>query len=122
MIKLFNSNRIYLLIYTIYYIYILNYISILSLTYSNIDEHCTQIDHRIQYNCHYIKASLTFEGMARRSPLGRVNSLLSSRTEFRFSTHSGSTSPSNIIQCFLLISPRTLSMILGEESGSEFKV
>ena len=40
---------------------------------------------------------LTFGGIARRSPLGRVRSLLSSSTEFRFSTHSGSTSPSNII-------------------------
>ena len=40
---------------------------------------------------------LTLGGIARRSPLGRVSSLLSSSTELRFSTHSGSTSPSNII-------------------------
>ena len=40
---------------------------------------------------------LTLGGIARRSPLGKVRSLLSSSTEFRFSTHSGSTSPSNII-------------------------
>lgn len=59
----------------------------------------------------------TLEGMPRRSPLGRVKSLLSSRTEFKFSTHSGSTSPSNMIQCFFVISPRTLSMILKEEEG-----
>jgi len=55
---------------------------------------------------------LTFGGIASRSPLGSVRSLLSSRTEFKFSTHSGSTSPSNTIHCRLPISPRTLSMIL----------
>mmetsp|Transcript_8133 Transcript_8133/g.11836 ORF Transcript_8133/g.11836 Transcript_8133/m.11836 type:complete len:243 (-) Transcript_8133:74-802(-) len=44
-------------------------------------------------------------GMPRRSPLGSVNSLLSSRTLLRFSAHSGSTSPSKIIQCLLSASP-----------------
>lgn len=53
----------------------------------------------------------TFGGRDRRSPLGRVSNLLSSSTEFKFSTHSGSTSPSNMIHCRLLISPRTLSII-----------
>lgn len=53
----------------------------------------------------------TLGGSDRRSPLGRVSSLLSSKTEFKFSTHSGSTSPSNMIHWRLLISPRTLSMI-----------
>ncbi len=42
---------------------------------------------------------LTLLGIASRSPLGRVKSLLSSKTEFKFSAHSGSTSPSNTIQC-----------------------
>ena len=55
---------------------------------------------------------LTLDGMPRRSPFGNVSNLLSSRTLFKFSTHSGSTSPSKIIHCRLLISPRTLSMIL----------
>ena len=55
---------------------------------------------------------LTFGGMPRRSPLGRVRSLLSSSTEFKFSTHSGSTSPSKMIHCRLVSSPRTLSIIL----------
>lgn len=55
---------------------------------------------------------LTLDGIPRRSPFGKVNSLLSSRTLFKFSTHSGSTSPSKMIHCRLLISPRTLSMIL----------
>ena len=41
---------------------------------------------------------LTLEGIAKRSPLGNVNNLLSSKTELRFSAHSGSTSPSKIIQ------------------------
>mmetsp|Transcript_125260 Transcript_125260/g.362413 ORF Transcript_125260/g.362413 Transcript_125260/m.362413 type:complete len:269 (-) Transcript_125260:5014-5820(-) len=40
---------------------------------------------------------LTFGGMASRSPLGSVSNLLSSNTEFKFSAHSGSTSPSNMI-------------------------
>lgn len=39
----------------------------------------------------------TLGGRDRRSPLGKVRSLLSSNTEFKFSTHSGSTSPSNMI-------------------------
>ena len=55
---------------------------------------------------------LTLGGMPRRSPLGRVRSLLSSSTEFKFSTHSGSTSPSKMIHCRLVSSPRTLSIIL----------
>jgi len=42
---------------------------------------------------------LTLDGIPIRSPLGNVNILLSSKTEFKFSTHSGSTSPSKIIQC-----------------------
>src|SRR3546814_21062479 len=41
----------------------------------------------------------TFEGILRRSPVGNVRILLSSRTEFKFSAHSGSTSPSHTIQC-----------------------
>lgn len=41
---------------------------------------------------------LTFSGMFKRSPDGSVSSLLSSKTEFKFSAHSGSTSPSNTIQ------------------------
>ena len=53
----------------------------------------------------------TFEGRLRRSPLGKVSNLLSSRTLFRFSTHSGSTSPSNMIQCLFDCSPRRLSTI-----------
>lgn len=56
--------------------------------------------------------ALTFGGKLRRSPLGRVSSLLSSRTELRFSTHSGSTSPSKMIHWRFCSSPRTLSMIL----------
>jgi hypothetical protein len=44
-----------------------------------------------------IHTTRTLGGNARRSPFGNVKSLLSSRTEFKFSTHSGSTSPSNII-------------------------
>jgi hypothetical protein len=39
----------------------------------------------------------TFGGSERRSPFGNVKSLLSSKTEFKFSTHSGSTSPSKMI-------------------------
>mmetsp|Transcript_44665 Transcript_44665/g.112583 ORF Transcript_44665/g.112583 Transcript_44665/m.112583 type:complete len:249 (+) Transcript_44665:283-1029(+) len=54
----------------------------------------------------------TLLGSARRSPLGSVRILLSSSTLFRFSTHSGSTSPSKMIQCRICASPRTLSMIL----------
>ena len=46
-----------------------------------------------------------------RSPFGKVSNLLSSRTEFKFSTHSGSTSPSNIIQWRFAASPLTLSTI-----------
>lgn len=57
---------------------------------------------------------LTFGGSDRRSPFGNVNNLLSSKTEFKFSTHSGSTSPSKIIHCLLFISPRTLSTIFLE--------
>lgn len=53
----------------------------------------------------------TLGGSDKRSPFGNVNNLLSSKTEFKFSTHSGSTSPSKIIHCLLLISPRTLSTI-----------
>ena len=45
------------------------------------------------------KMILTFEGIDNLSPLGRVKSLLSSKTEFRFSAQSGSTSPSKTIQC-----------------------
>lgn len=56
--------------------------------------------------------ALTFGGKLRRSPFGRVSSLLSSSTEFRFSTHSGSTSPSKMIHWRFCSSPRTLSMIL----------
>ena len=48
---------------------------------------------------------LTLGGISNLSPLGRVNSLLLSRTELRFSAHSGSTSPSNIIQCLFSDSP-----------------
>ena len=43
----------------------------------------------------------TFLGIDNLSPFGRVNSLFTSRTEFKFSTHSGSTSPSKIIHCRL---------------------
>mmetsp|Transcript_20847 Transcript_20847/g.49450 ORF Transcript_20847/g.49450 Transcript_20847/m.49450 type:complete len:346 (+) Transcript_20847:6286-7323(+) len=61
-------------------------------------------------NVAYFKVSTsnmmrTFGGIARRSPLGRVRSLLSSRTELRFSAHSGSTSPSNMIHWRRLFSP-----------------
>ena len=48
---------------------------------------------------------LTLFGNIILSPLGNVRILLSSKTEFRFSTHSGSISPSKIIQCYLFISP-----------------
>ena len=48
---------------------------------------------------------LTLGGIDNLSPLGNVNNLLSSKTEFRFSAHSGSTSPSNTIQCLLALSP-----------------
>jgi len=47
---------------------------------------------------------LTLGGIANLSPFGNVSNLLSSSTEFRFSAHSGSTSPSNIIQCLLVLS------------------
>ena len=60
--------------------------------------------------------SLTLGGMPSLSPLGKVSILLSSSTLFRFSTHSGSTSPSKMIHCRLLISPRTLSMILATQT------
>ena len=49
----------------------------------------------------------TLGGSERRSPVGSVSSLLSSRTELRFSAHSGSTSPSNTIHCRRVLSPRT---------------
>jgi len=49
--------------------------------------------------------NLTFYGICILSPFGNVNNLLSSNTLFKFSAHSGSTSPSNTIQCFLLLSP-----------------
>ena len=62
------------------------------------------------------QCSLTLGGMPSLSPLGRVSILLSSSTLFRFSTHSGSTSPSKMIHCRLLISPRTLSMILAAQT------
>ncbi len=65
--------------------------------------------HYTQYSIVYI----TLVGSASLSPLGSVNSLLSSNTLLRFSTQSGSTSPSNMIHWRLLSSPRTLSMILG---------
>mmetsp|Transcript_98082 Transcript_98082/g.299850 ORF Transcript_98082/g.299850 Transcript_98082/m.299850 type:complete len:346 (+) Transcript_98082:6210-7247(+) len=48
----------------------------------------------------------TCGGIAKRSPLGRVSILLSSKTEFKFSAHSGSTSPSNIIHCRRSFCPR----------------
>ena len=54
----------------------------------------------------------TLSGIVKRSPLGRVNSLLSSSTELRFSAHSGSTSPSNTIQCRRSASPRWLAMMV----------
>lgn len=41
---------------------------------------------------------LTFSGMTSHSPFGKVRVLLSSKTEFKFSTHSGSMSPSKTIQ------------------------
>ena len=55
-------------------------------------------------NVAYFKVStsnkiLTLDGIDRRSPFGSVNNLLSSNTEFKFSAHSGSTSPSKTIQC-----------------------
>mmetsp|Transcript_12069 Transcript_12069/g.26317 ORF Transcript_12069/g.26317 Transcript_12069/m.26317 type:complete len:249 (+) Transcript_12069:1916-2662(+) len=54
----------------------------------------------------------TLSGMLRRSPLGSVNNLLSSSTLFKFSAHSGSTSPSNTIQCLRSASPRWLARIV----------
>lgn len=60
--------------------------------------------------------SRTLGGRLRRSPLGRVSSLLSSSTEFKFSTHSGSTSPSKTIHWRFCSSPLTLSMILAGRS------
>lgn len=48
---------------------------------------------------------LTFSGIANHSPFGKVRVLLSSKTEFRFSTHSGSISPSKTIQWFHDSSP-----------------
>mmetsp|Transcript_1997 Transcript_1997/g.5251 ORF Transcript_1997/g.5251 Transcript_1997/m.5251 type:complete len:236 (-) Transcript_1997:3534-4241(-) len=50
-------------------------------------------------------------GIPRRSPLGSVSILLSSKTELRFSAHSGSTSPSNTIQWRRSDSPFWLSKI-----------
>ena len=44
------------------------------------------------------KIKFTDEPNWMRSPLGRVSSRLSSRTELRASTHWGSMSPSQIIQ------------------------
>ena len=52
----------------------------------------------LQAKLNTFQTMLTFGGIERRSPLGRVKSLLSSSTLFKFSTHSGSTSPSKIIQ------------------------
>ena len=43
------------------------------------------------------KSNLQWSTSRMRSPLGRVRSLLSSITEFIFSTHTASTSPSNTI-------------------------
>mmetsp|Transcript_8689 Transcript_8689/g.12668 ORF Transcript_8689/g.12668 Transcript_8689/m.12668 type:complete len:259 (-) Transcript_8689:3404-4180(-) len=54
---------------------------------------------------------LKLSGTTRRSPLGKVSSLLSSSTLFKFSAHSGSTSPSNIIQCLRSASPRSFDII-----------
>lgn len=48
---------------------------------------------------------LTLGGIDNLSPFGKVNNLLSSKTEFKFSAHSGSTSPSNTIQCLFYDSP-----------------
>ena len=45
------------------------------------------------------KMILTWSGIWICSPFGKVNILLLSSTELRFSTHNGSTSPSNTIQC-----------------------
>lgn len=55
---------------------------------------------------------LTLAGMASLSPLGKVSSLLSSRTELRFSAHSGSQSPSKTIQCLFWASPFWFPRIL----------
>ena len=55
---------------------------------------------------------LTFDGIWSLSPDGKVSSLLSSNTELRFSAHSGSTSPSKIIQWRFYDSPLWLSMTL----------
>ena len=49
----------------------------------------------------------TLPGSDSRSPVGSVSSRLSSSTLFRFSAHSGSTSPSNTIQWRRADSPRT---------------
>ena len=57
------------------------------------------------------KTIRTFSGKLNRSPLGRVNILLSSKTLFRFSAHCGSISPSNTIQSFFDNSPRKFSDI-----------
>ena len=57
------------------------------------------------FNVSTSKISLTLGGTANLSPFGNVSNLLSSKTEFKFSAHSGSTSPSNIIQCLLVLSP-----------------
>lgn len=55
---------------------------------------------------------LTFSGMTSLSPFGKVKVLLSSKTEFRFSTHSGSISPSKTIQWLLDISPFWFEIIV----------
>lgn len=56
-------------------------------------------------------SSFKLEGILNHSPFGRVRSLLSSRTELRFSAQTGSTSPSKTIQCILESSPLLLSSI-----------
>lgn len=50
-------------------------------------------------------------GILSHSPFGKVSSLLSSKTELRFSAQTGSTSPSKTIQCILESSPQLLSSI-----------
>mmetsp|Transcript_3031 Transcript_3031/g.8554 ORF Transcript_3031/g.8554 Transcript_3031/m.8554 type:complete len:247 (-) Transcript_3031:6595-7335(-) len=53
----------------------------------------------------------TLLGIPKRSPEGSVNSLLSSKTEFKFSTQLGSTSPSKTIQWRRSLSPFWLSIM-----------
>jgi len=49
-----------------------------------------------------VSSTIVIEGdKYKDSPVDRVKRLLSSRTEFRFSTQSGSIDPSNVISCFL---------------------